>query len=309
MNSGPAEIIRAVATRARPYIGLLLLAAIILWVLREGYPIEKVGLALVSSALLAALASSFANALIISEISKIYGGAMDYKSSLYTTALGTVANAAGGVPIGTALKYILLHRKGKLSIAQTTAGFVVFTISISLVLLSYVAILIRWLDVNDAYRNLAAFALLAGLLVPAVAVFFLRYFPRAQRHFSPFLQYRALFRISVISVIVTLGFLLSFWVVASQLFPQMTFVQTAFSVSLGSLVSQMAFLQSVGGIQELSIGVATRVAGSELIQGVMLGLTIRMTALVSSGLIIAAFVLRPGQKSARQAPRSADTDT
>lgn len=302
MNSGTAEKFRAATVRARPYIGLLLLAAIILWVLHEGYPVEKVGVAFVGSALLAALASNFANALIISEISKIHGGAMDYRSSLYTTALGTFANAAGGIPIGTALKYVLLHKKGKLSVAQTTAGFVVFTISISLVLLFYITILIRWLDVNDTYRNLAAFALLACLFVVATAAFFLRYLPRVQRHFSLFLRSRALFRISVISVIVTLGFLLSFWVVASQLFPQMTFVQTAFSVSLGSLVSQMAFLQSVGGIQELSIGVATRVAGTELIQGVMLGLTIRMTALVSSGLIIAAFVLRPGKELPRQIP-------
>jgi hypothetical protein len=300
MNSGFAERIRYVANRAKPYVGLSLLTVIILWVLREGYPIEKLSFALITSTLLAAMASGFANAMIISEISKVYGGAMNYKSSLYTTALGTFANAAGGIPIGTALKYILLHKKGRLSVAQTTAGFVVFTIFISLALLIYVAILIHWIDINDAYRNMAVLVLIISLVVLASAVFCLKYFPRIQRHFSPFLKFRSVLRVSVISIVVTLGFILNFWVVACQLFPQMTFIQTAFSVSLGSLVSQMAFLQSVGGVQELSIGVATRVAGTELIQGVMLGLTIRITALVSSGLIIAAFVLPSGKNTVRQ---------
>jgi uncharacterized membrane protein YbhN (UPF0104 family) len=255
---------------------------------------------LISSALLAAIASGFANAMIISEISKVYGGALNYKSSLYITSMGTFANAAGGMPIGTALKYILLHKKGKLSVAQTTAGFVVFTISISLALLLYTAVLIHWLDIRDTYRNIATLVLIVCIALLATAVLFLRYFPRIHRHFSPFLKYRVAFRILIISIIVTLGYILNFWIVTYQLFPHLTFVQTAFSVSLGSLVSQTAFLQSVGGIQELSIGIATSLTGAEVIHGVMLGLTIRMTALASSGLIVASFAMRSGKNAAQQ---------
>jgi hypothetical protein len=301
MNSGFAKRIWNIANHAKPYIGLCLLAVIILWVLKEGYPIEKMSFTLISSTLLAAMASSFANAMIISEISKVYGGAMNYKSSLHITALGTFANAAGGIPIGTALKFILLHKRGKLSVAQTTTGFVVFTISISLALLLYVTVLIHWLDIHDTYRSIAALVLIVSMAILATAVACLKYFPRIHRHLSPFLKYQVAFRILIISIIVTLGFILSFWVVTYQLFPQMTFVQTAFSVSLGSLVSQMAFLQSVGGIQELSIGIATSLTGAEVIHGVMLGLTIRLAALASSGLIVASFTLHSGKNAAQRA--------
>ncbi len=295
MNSKFAKRIWNIANHAKPYIGLCILAIIILWVLKEGYPIEKMSFTLISSALLAAMTSSFANAMIISEISNVYGGALNYKSSLHITSLGTFANAAGGMPIGTALKYILLHKKGKLSVAQTTTGFVVFTISISLALLLYIAVLIRWLDIHNTYRNIAAFVLIISIAVLATAILCLKYFPRIHRHFSPFLKHQVAIRILIISLIVTLGFIFSFWVVAYQLIPHMTFIQTAFSVALGSLVSQTAFLQSVGGIQELSIGIAASLTGAKVIHGVMLGVTIRMTALASSGLIVAFFALLSGK--------------
>lgn len=292
MSSGFTENARTIVNRIKPYIGLGLLAFIIVWVLREGYPVEKLSFPFVISTLLVAVASSFINALTISEISRIHGGAMDYRYSLYTTALGTFANAAGGIPIGTALKYVLLYKKGKLTVAQITSGFVVFAISILLILLSYVAVLIQWVDVTDTYRQLAVLVLVVSIVLLVLAIYLLRYFPRIQRHFSPFLRSPAMIRVFVVSLLVTSTYILNFWIVAYYLFPQMTFVQTAFAVSLGSLISQTAFLQSVGGIQELSIGIASHVTGIDLIQGIMLGLTIRIIALIISGLILSDYFLR-----------------
>lgn len=220
-------------------------------------------------------------------IALAYDRPLPYRSALHVSALGSFGNAAGGLPIGTALKFIILYKQAGLRIAQVTTGLAAFTAGISLVLLGYASFSSAWLDLPTGIR------LIPPVLL-AMAVLVLAYLRRRyggtgffREIASPLLTPRVARQLGVFSLITGTLFIVNYLVICMFLLPEFNLVTGIFVASVGILVGLGTLMQSTGGIQELSIGLTTLLTGGGILDGVQLALTMRMTSILSSALILA----------------------
>lgn len=267
-------------------IGSLLLAAMITWAVRDGGLIEKVDATLI---VLATLVSTVINALNASAVKLIvdsYRGSIAYATALQVTALGALGNAMGGMPIGTALKYIVLYKESGLKIKEITVGLITLTIVISTSLLVFAAIS-AWGTEFPVYLKLTPSVVALGSIMLLVAFYM---WSKRKKVWGGL--HRPMFAKSNVTMMLMLGFaiaacfILNYWIVAMFLVPSLPTATLVFLSSIGILTSLGSLLQTVGGIQELSMGFAAYISGFNIIDGVELALVMRATSILSSGVIL-----------------------
>ena len=269
--------------------GITILTVMGIWVAKEGVILERVNIRLIISATLISLVLNFLNAFTLRTIAKTYGGTLGYSNALHISALGSFANAAGGFPFGTALRYVVLRKQSALSIPQITAGLIAFTLGISIVLICYAAISVVGTDLQIVVK-----ALPVALLT--VSVLTLWFFARYARHkqtlqsiLNPLLCQTSLMRIMVISFATATFFIVNYLVIGYFIFPTLSLPNKIFISSMGILMGLGSLIQTVGGIQEISMAFSATLTGAGAIDGVQLALIMRITSVISSGLILIPF--------------------
>ena len=277
----------------KPLVGTSILGALIFWVIKEGVLLERLSLTVAVLATVASGVINLANALIVKNIVAVYERKITFLKALHLSVLGTLGNSAGGLPLGTTLKYVLLHRQCGLKISEITSGLVVFTFATSFFLFCYTGVSIWSTGLSLAAKTAPALIVLMVILLLPILWRRLRKHQSIGKLVEPFLRKKNLQRLIVISAITATGFVCSYWLVATFLFPEIPTLTILFVASAGTLTSLATLLQSVGGIQELSVGLAAYVSDVRLIDGLQVALVLRVASLLSSGLFIALLYAWP----------------
>ena len=277
----------------RTVFGIVLLAAVIIWVAKEGILFSRISFGLLLCSTFAALTINFLNASIIKVMVEVFKRDISYIDALHISALGTFGNSAGGLPIGTTLKYVILYKQSGLKIKETTTGLIIFTIAISLFLLGYAAISVWGMNLARTSKMIPSLLLAASTLVLVVLWKWLRKKNMGRQLIQPFLDSRIFRRITLISFVTATLFILNYLVISLILFPEIPLASVVFIASIGLLTGLASLLQTVGGIHEFSMGISAFIAGIKLIDGMQLALSMRVASLLSSGMILVVFYFSP----------------
>lgn len=227
-------------------------------------------------------------------MARAYQRRLNIRSALRITSLSSLGNAAGGLPLGTTVKYTILYKKVGMSISQITFGLSAYTIGITLTLLGYAVVGILALHFHPLIKSLSAAILLASIaVIPLVA----RFWARRSRSFSklirPFLKKPTSVMVALISLATASLFTLNSAVVGLFLFPEHSFFRIWFISASGILLGLGSLLQSVGGIQEIAMGITAYASGINTIDGVQIALVMRFTSIIASGLTLGFSYLVP----------------
>ncbi len=274
--------------RLRPIIGLTLLAIVLIWAVREGTLFHKINAAVLLQSTLLSSASLFVNALTIRLTARVFGGSLSNAKALRVSALGALGNSLGGLPIGTALKYAILYRSRTLGPAQLTAGLAVFSAAISLGLLATASVSVWGTTLEGRFKLLPAIALVVAALILMGAGLAARRTRAYQSLIAPFLSPRIAAGVSGLGAATSILFVANYWVIARTLVPQIGTADILFISSAGILVGLGSLLQSVGGVQELSLAMLASSTGHVAVDGVQLALVMRLSAILASAALIAA---------------------
>ena len=285
--------IKRIVRWLKPLVGMMILGTLVYWVIKEGVLLERINLSVAAAATAASGVLNLLNALIVKIIVTVYDRKITFVKSLHLSVLGTFGNSAGGLPLGTTLKYVLLHQQSGLKIREITAGLVVFTFATSLFLLCYTAVSAWSTGLSLTTKMAPALILVMLALLLPILWRHLRTRQSIFRLVGPFLQKRNLQRVLATSAMTATGFVFSYWLVAALLLPEIPTPTILFVASAGTLTSLATLLQSVGGIQELSVGLSAYLSGVRLIDGLQVALVLRVASLLSSGLFLALLYAGP----------------
>lgn len=285
----------------RTILGVCILGVVLAWVISRGALAARLSLrALIWSTLISLLTCALQASTLIS-MARAFQRKLNTRSALRITSLSSLGNAAGGLPLGTTVKYTILYRKVGMSLAQITFGLSAYTIGITLTLLGYAVVGILALHFQPLIKTLSVAILLGGIaVIPLIA----RFWARRSRSFSeligPFLKKPTSVMVACISFATASLFTLNSAVVGLFLFPEHSFFHIWFISASGILLGLGSLLQSVGGIQEIAMGIAAYASGIQTIDGVQIALVMRFTSIISSGLILGVSYLVPERSPANR---------
>lgn len=282
--------------RAREYMraaaGFCLLIGLAIWATRDEPLLAQLTTALIAGSALLSAAVIGLNALTLTTIVSAYQQRLDYRNALRLSALGAFGNALGGLPLGTALKFALLYRRAGLTARQLVTGLAVFTLATSAALLAYAAF-----GALQTRLSTISWALPLGLLIALIlAIGIGLNSPLAgllRAIGGPFLSRNTLPRVLWLSGAVATLFVITYCFVGRQLFAHIPLPELVFIGSAGILVSFGSLLQSVGGVQELAVGLTTSLTGAAVVSGVKMALVARLGSVISSGFLLGAVLLWP----------------
>jgi uncharacterized membrane protein YbhN (UPF0104 family) len=276
---------------AKPIAGTVLLLCIVAWIMSNGEAMEHISIpALIYSTLISGLTVGL-NAVVLKLIVEYFEGFLSYRNAFRLSALGTLGNALGGLPIGTTLKYALLYRDSGIKIREITSGLVIFTLAGSCWLLAYAALSIQYTPLHNIAKVAVPLALCFGVAALVMLLLWARNHGRLGQLVKPFIVGSNLARVLFLSFAVTTTFVANYSVVAHLMFPDVHLSLVAFIASVGTFISLGSALQSVGGVAELSMGLSSSFSGLDAATGATLALALRFTAIVAAASILAGLLL------------------
>jgi hypothetical protein len=282
-------------TWLRVALGAAILGAVILWVVREGDYLRNLSLRAVALSTGLSLLTVLLNGRMLQAIAATYGRSLAYADAVRLSSFASIGNAAGGLPLGTALKFSVLHERVGLGLAQIAAGTAAFTVGISLTLMLFAAAGVTASAVPAAAKLLAFAAWAGAVIVTAAGAAWLARHPRAATLVSPFTQPGHLARCAALSALVATSFVANSCATGALLLPGAAPGQLVFIASAGILLGLLSFLQGVAGIQELTMALMALVVGIDAAEGAQIALTLRATAIAGALLVLLAqLVLRRG---------------
>lgn len=282
----------------RPLLSVTLLVIIIIWIVRHGTLIQEISPALIWGSVTVSFFINLINAAILNTIVDAYRGKLTYANALHASALGSFVNAGGGLPIGTGLKFAILHRQGGLKIREIAAGLAFSTVIISFFLAVGMSASIWGTDFPFLIKIAPAALLVVSILLISLGWSWLRKKTYA-RFLLPLLAQGHFERLFLACLLMATAFLINYLIIGHFLFPEIPVMQMIFIACFGTLAGMISLLQSFAGISEISMGLATYLSGAKLIDGVQLALFMRFTSLVSSGFFLAFFYLLTGKGTNR----------
>lgn len=277
----------------RTLFGLCILTVIVVWVINKGILLERLNSKVLVWSTLISILTSILHAATLSSIAYAYGRKLNYRYALYISALGSLGNAAGGLPLGTTLKYIILYKRVGLKIGQITFGLTVYTMAIALVLLAYATVCALLLNLRPDIKVLPGLLLIVSIISIIALGCWGQRSKVITNLLNPFLGWKFFLIVAALSFSLASLFILNSVTVGYFLFPEHSFIHITFLSATGIFISLVSFLQSIAGIQELAMGLSAFFSGIESIDGVQIALVMRFTAIISSGLILGLSYLLP----------------
>ncbi|HKQ30735.1 MAG TPA: hypothetical protein VJS66_05570, partial [Burkholderiales bacterium] len=98
----------------KPVVGVLLLVVVVWWIGHNEEVLSRLSIAVLFYSALISAVTVVLNAIVLHLSVRYFRGALSLDSALRLSALGTLGNALGGLPVGTAVKYALLYKKSGL---------------------------------------------------------------------------------------------------------------------------------------------------------------------------------------------------
>ena len=272
--------------------GITFLSFIVIYTYKNGTLFQNFNykiLLLVSSL---SLLSLVLNGLIIRISVICFSGQIPRLHAFNLSAIGALGNTLGGIPIGTALKYMLLYKKSGVSIKKITYGFIFFTSLMLFMLLLSCSFFIWFTDIDLNLKLLP----LTLIFLFVLFFYYLYYLSRQEHHqlsklIRPFFSFEILPKYFFVIALNTITSVTSFYIITSYYIPDVEMARSLFLVSLGLLVGISTGAQSIGGLQELSMGISGLLVNLKIIQGVEIVLLYRMATFISS--VILALVTTP----------------
>ena len=279
----------------RTLFGLCILTVIVVWVINKGILLERLNSKVLVWSTLISILTSILHAATLSSIAYAYGRKLNYRYALYISALGSLGNAAGGLPLGTTLKYIILYKRVGLKIGQITFGLTVYTMAIALVLLAYATVCALLLNLRPDIKVLPGLLLIVSIISIIALGCWGQRSKVITNLLNPFLGWKFFLVVAALSFSLASLFILNSVTVGYFLFPEHSFIHITFLSATGIFISLVSFLQSIAGIQELTMGFSAFFSGIESIDGVQIALVMRFTAIISSGMLLGLSYLFPGK--------------
>lgn len=278
----------------RALLGLCILGAIVFWVANKGILHERLSARILTLSALISVLTSMLHAATLCSIAYAYERQLDYRYALYISALGSLGNTVGGLPLGTTLKYVILYKRVGLKLGQIAFGLTVYTAAISLVLLGYATVSALSLDFKTDVKAVPGLLLIVGICI----VIALGVWAEKSKVFSslvsPFLKWRSFLIMSALGISLASLFILNSSIVGHALFPEHTPAHVIFLSAAGIFISLASLLQSIAGMQEVAMGLSAFLAGIDPIDGVQIALVMRFATIIASGTILGLSHLIPG---------------
>ena len=275
----------------RGLVGLLLFSLVIAWIVREGSYFENLNARALGASLAVSVLTALLQAGTLVTIASANARRLGYAQALRVASLGTLGNAAGGLPFGTAVKFGILYGQVGLSFGQITSGMAVTTAVIVAVLLACASLSALWLPVPGYVAALPA-ALLTGLLLlvvlPARVPALRRRIPApVLTHLAVYAGGPALRAVLVLGAATAAAFVLNSCVVGWLLGSGQSLAELVFLSSAGIVIGLVTLLQAIAGVHEFALAFTAYVAGARPIDGVQIALTLRATAIGGALLLLA----------------------
>lgn len=263
-----------------------ILVAVIVWVVSEGEYLRKLSLRAVAVSTALSLLTALLHGKTLQVIASAYGRSLAYADALRISSLGSIGNAAGGLPLGTALKVSVLRDRVGLQLTQIAAGMAIFTLGISLSLLLFAVLSIAAGDFPGAIKVLALGTWGGAVAATAVGLVYLGRQHRLSALVAPLIKADRLARCAMLSFLVAGSFVLNSCATGALLLPEASLNDLLFISSAGTLLGLLSFLQGVAGIQELAMALAALTVGMSAPEGAQVALTLRATAIAASALVL-----------------------
>ena len=192
----------------------------------------------------------------------------------------------------------VLSRKAGLTVKETTAGLLIFTLAMMVWLMLTAAVSIWATSLPYSYK-LSVIGMV--LLIVITGLWLGRWLNNKdfwKLLIRPFFREKRLSRVLIISLLTTTNFVVNFCLIGILLFPELPLESLIFISALGALVGQGSMIQSVGGIQEFVMGLSALITGFGLLDGVQIALVSRAASIISSGAVVIYMHFAPGNTGA-----------
>jgi hypothetical protein len=279
----------------RTLLGLCILGVIVVWVMNKGILLERLNAQILMLSTLISIVTSMLHAATLCSITSAYGRQLDYRYALYISALGTLGNTVGGLPLGTTLKYVILYKRVGLKIGQIVFGLTGYTAVISLALLGYATVSALSLDFRLDIKAIPGLLLIIGIITMIVLGGWAQKSKAISSLVNPFLRWPSFVTVTVLSFSLASLFILNSSAVGHALFPEHPLILVIFLSATGIFISLVSLLQSIAGIQEVTMGLSAFLSGIDPIDGVQIALVMRFASIIGSGMILGLSALIPGK--------------
>lgn len=281
-----AKITTTFLSKFRWVLGSCLIIILFLWAWREGSVVRNLDVATLTYTTLISLPIVYLNAVILVIITRAYRASITLWESLFLTAVGTLGNALGGIPLGTGIKFIILVRDHKLRLAQVVQGYLFYSAVNAFWMIFVMAVTVWFISLPLIVKILPTLIVFVAV---AVLLYLLlsdqRLLPHIISDIGPLLSRRYLYMGLIASCLNAAMMLLCYQVVIEHYHPQLEITKALFVVSTGLAVGFLSGFPSLGGVQELLLGGAGLLADVNALSAIEFGLFIRIASAIA-GIIV-----------------------
>jgi len=223
----------------------------------------------------------FVNASILRWITTMFNNPLSNYEALLITSIGALANSAGGVPLGTALVFGVLVKKHGFELKDIFLGKVLATV---LSVVSLILIVSFGFLLSKKIIHASIFIILAsGMLALTYYAF------RTQANTIKYLKNGCL-----LSILGAVFMVLAYCLVIDFYMPSLEYMEQIVFSGMSLLIGISSMATTVGGLQELILGLNAWFFVENFSFGVELGLFIRFCSVASAFImsLVLCFVMR-----------------
>ncbi len=284
-------------SRVRPFVGVGLLIAIVIFLVeRESLPLN-IDNPLFALSVAILIAVNFLHARVLIIIATSFKSRLSHKDAFHLSALGTLGNSLGGLPLGVTLKYAVLYKRCGLKILQITGGFAISTIIITIALFFFAMVSVWFTALPLATKLTPTTLLLLAISISALLHFILRNRPFYRDNIGVFLRPSIFSQTLLTNCAIASLLVLNGWLLGSLLYPEIENSKLIFTTAMGLAGGLASLMQSVGGIHEIAMGVTAHYSGLVLVDGLKLGLAMRMSSIIAATISVGFLYLFLRKKS------------
>ena len=263
-------------------LSLGLLGAVVHLALEHGEILLNMRRQVLALTVAAAMLTLLGNGLVLKWITHAFEQPLSVAEAMTLTALGALTNAAGGIPVGTALTLAILVQRHRFELTQIIFGKIVATI-LSVCTLAALCLLIGqpaepaalpWLLGTIATGGLVALKVVGRLQLARL------------KPVVPALSGRLLLSGIGLSVVSACGMLLSYVIVVGAYIPELSLQEAVTLAGCSLIAGQSLFAGSLAGLQEVIVGLGAMSLSLKFATGLELGLFVRLASLIAAALAL-----------------------
>jgi hypothetical protein len=220
----------------------------------------------------------------------MFANPLSMTEAVLVASSGAFVNAAGGLPIGTAMVMLILAKQHGYRLDQLIIGKIIsLGLSVSSLLLFFAC--------SRYFAGQYLFALAAFIGV-AIILFLIRvtpaikWLPQHIRSGWQSLVSQYYFHGLCLALVIAAMMLFSYWIVMRHYLPNLTLYDTIAIASASLMTGFVMMANALGGVQEVVVGIMSMAYALKFVDGVDIGLFIRVCSLAGAGSVyLVAYIL------------------